>query len=155
MEVTEWSASLVINGLGPELVLVALGIATVVAVLLLLLPSARPPSRDEDFSTNSSLERRQFPRRAGDPMQVRLRSLDKNGDYKQGFVVERSEGGMRLAVRERLLPGNVVQLRADEAPEEIPCVLVIVRHRRRVGDYYEVGCEFQNAPPWEVLVTFG
>lgn len=100
------------------------------------------------------VERREHGRRAGRPTRVRVRERD-DGEGIKGFVIDRSEGGVRLAVQRNYPQGDVVRVRAEEAPKDAPWVPLVVRHRRRVGDYFELGCQFEESPPWDVVVTFG
>ena len=46
----------------------------------------------------------------------------------------------------RLAPG-----RAMNAPDTVAFIAVIVRSCRQNGDHFEVGCEFEKTPPWNVL----
>ena len=48
-----------------------------------------------------------------------------------------------------------MQVRAANAPETTPWVSVIVRSCRNAGQHFEVGCEFDRTPPWNVLLLFG
>ncbi len=32
---------------------------------------------------------------------------------------------------------------------------LVVRSCRKNGEFYEIGCEFEKTPPWNVLLLFG
>jgi hypothetical protein len=54
-----------------------------------------------------------------------------------------------------IAPGTTLQVKAVNAPDTIGFVTVIVRSCRKNGDHFEVGCEFEKTPPWNVLLLFG
>ena len=103
----------------------------------------------------SYADRRSTVRREGTPVRVLLASPTFRGGSADGFVVDRSTGGLRLAVSGAIAPGTIVQVKAANAPETIGYVSVVVRSCRRAADYYEAGCEFDRTPPWNVLLLFG
>jgi hypothetical protein len=78
----------------------------------------------------------------------------RNG-VNDGFVVDRSTGGLRILMQAVIAPGTTLQVKAVNAPDTIGFVTVIVRSCRKNGDHFEVGCEFEKTPPWNVLLLFG
>ena len=73
-----------------------------------------------------------------------------------GYVLDRSTGGLRIAVAgRRSPPAAPCRCGRSNAPDTIGFVTVVVRSCRKNGDYYEVGCEFEKTPPWNVLLLFG
>jgi len=58
-------------------------------------------------------------------------------------------------MKSAMVVGGTMLVRADNAPDTIPWVTVIIRSCRQVGNHYEVGCEFDKTPPWHVLLLFG
>ena len=78
----------------------------------------------------------------------------KNGT-NSGYVLDRSTGGLRVALQAGMAPGGSMQIRASHAPETTPWVTVIVRNCVDTGEHFEMGCEFDKTPPWNVLLLFG
>jgi hypothetical protein len=71
------------------------------------------------------------------------------------FVLDRSTGGLRLAVSTEIAAETVVQVRPVNAPDTVGYITVIVRSCRKNAEFYELGCEFEKTPPWNVLLLFG
>jgi hypothetical protein len=46
-------------------------------------------------------------------------------------------------------------VRPTLAPDSSPWVTIIIRNCREVGDYFEIGCQFQEELPWNLLLMFG
>ena len=100
-------------------------------------------------------DRRGTIRREGRPVRVQVASPALKGGVETAYVLDRSTGGLRLALTAALAPGITLQVRADNAPDNIPWVTVLVRNCRHAGQHYEIGCEFDKTPPWNVLLLFG
>lgn len=103
----------------------------------------------------SYADRRGAVRREGAPVRVTLASTTFRSGTSEGFVLDRSTGGMRIAMPAAIAPGSTMQVRAINAPDTIGFVTVIVRSCRKNGDFFEVGTEFEKTPPWNVLLLFG
>ena len=103
----------------------------------------------------SYADRRGSVRREGAPVRVALSSPAFRNGVNDGFVVDRSTGGLRIVMQAGVPPGSTLQVRAANAPDTIGFVCVIVRSCRKNGDHFEVGCEFEKTPPWNVLLLFG
>ena len=103
----------------------------------------------------SYADRRGSVRREGAPVRVALSSPNFRSGVNDGFVVDRSTGGLRIILQGALAPGSTLQVRAVNAPDTIGFVTVIVRSCRKTGDHFELGCEFEKTPPWNVLLLFG
>jgi len=69
--------------------------------------------------------------------------------------LDRSTGGLCIALATEVPRGVVLKVRAAHAPDTVGYINVIVRNCRRQEEYYEVGCEFEQTPPWNVLLLFG
>jgi hypothetical protein len=54
-----------------------------------------------------------------------------------------------------MAPGSTMQVRAVNAPDTVGFVTVIIRSCRKNTDFFELGCEFEKTPPWNVLLLFG
>jgi hypothetical protein len=100
-------------------------------------------------------DRRGAVRREGQPVRVLLASPTFRNGVSDGYVLDRSTGGLKIAMQAAIAPGTSLQVRASNAPDTIGFVTVIVRSCRQNGEFYEVGCEFEKTPPWNVLLLFG
>lgn len=103
----------------------------------------------------SYADRRGSARREGAPVRVSLSAPSFRNSVADGFVVDRSTGGLRIAMQTAMAPGSTMQVRAVNAPDNITFVTVIVRNCKKSGDFFEIGCEFEKTPPWNVLLLFG
>ena len=116
-----------------------------------------PPSRSSSWEIpqTSFGERRTSLRREGHAVKVLLSSPTFKKGVDSGYVVDRSTTGLRIAMGIAMAPGSTMQVRAHNAPDTIPWITVLVRNCRNAGQHYEIGCEFDKAPPWNVLLLFG
>jgi len=105
--------------------------------------------------TQSLSNRRNSTRRDGAPVKVVVSSPAFKNGTNTGYVLDRSTGGLRIALQAGMAPGSTVQIRAHHAPESTPWVTAIVRNCHDTGEHYELGCEFDKTPPWNVLLLFG
>ena len=103
----------------------------------------------------SYADRREAVRREGVPVRVLLASPTFRNGVSDGFVLDRSTGGLRVAMSIAMAPGSTLQVRAVNAPDTIGFVTVIVRSCRKNTEFFELGCEFEKTPPWNVLLLFG
>jgi hypothetical protein len=127
--------------------------------LVSMLPSvadARPVELPEDreFKVAHENERRSGRRRWGNPTEINMRSYLWKGDL-YGLVVNRSTGGLGIYTDKEVPPGTPLRIRAIEAPANIPMARAEVRHCRKIGRGYFLGCEFSDDIPWNVRVWFG
>jgi hypothetical protein len=165
--VSEWAAAnlpVVIGG----------GVAVVVLTLLFFLNRRRVAARrfdqlpehvptvlaDEKAAKwappeQSYADRRGALRREGKPVRVLLSSPTFRNGVTDGYVLDRSTGGLRVAMATAIAPGSTMQIRAVNAPDTVGFVVLIVRSCRKNGDFFEAGCEFEKTPPWNVLLLFG
>jgi hypothetical protein len=119
------------------------------------VPRDRAEDRDWEDHEYSFANRRASVRRDGLPVQVNLTSPTLRGGRNGGYVLDRSTGGLRVAVTAAIPAGTVLQVRADNAPDTVPWVGILVRSCRDTGPYFELGCEFEKTPPWNILLLFG
>lgn len=124
---------------------------------------AAPSSRalDEDRVATwappeqSYADRRGAVRRDGAPVRVLLSSTTFHNGVNDGYVVDRSTGGLRILIQSAIAPGSTMQVKAVNAPDTVGFITVIVRSCRKNTDHFELGCEFEKTPPWNVLLLFG
>ena len=115
-----------------------------------------PPSTASAEIATARQERRAFPRRYGDPVEVRLRSYEF-GDPPcgpTGWVRDRCPGGLGLAVEKPLVVGTWLRVRPTHVMEDVPWVDLIVRHCHPQGNRWVVGCQFVEKPPRELMLLF-
>ena len=103
----------------------------------------------------SYADRRGAVRRQGAVVRVVLASQTFRNGVADGYVLDRSTGGLKLASQTGMAPGSTLQVRAADAPDTVGFVTVIVRSCRKNADHYELGCEFEKTPPWNILLLFG
>ena len=120
----------------------------------LAAPNARPAGNWEEYE-ESFANRRASVRRDGVPVQIVLTSPTLRAGQSDGYVLDRSTGGLRVAVAAAIAAGTVLQVRAGNAPDTVPWVTILVRSCRDAGPHYELGCEFERTPPWNILLLFG
>ena len=100
-------------------------------------------------------ERRRSTRRSGVPTPIQVSDPKKPKRLVNGYVLDRSSGGIRLAMEKPFPTGSTMQVRPTNAPPESAWIIIIVRSCREVGDYFELGCQFQEELPWNILLMFG
>jgi hypothetical protein len=120
------------------------------------VPDARPLESPEDreFQLLGGTEQRAGGRRWGNPTEVYL-YLSFSADRVHGLLVNRSTGGVGIYLDQEVQPGTILQVRAADAPSDIPTVRVEVRHCRKVSKGFVVGCQFCQGVPWNVRVWLG
>lgn len=108
----------------------------------------------ETLEMHCARDRRFDLRRRGNPIEVDL--FDPLGKIPAllGNVVDRSRGGIALLMQQELPIGLVVNARPRTSSTNYS-VPVEVRSCRRNRDGWVVGCQFQQIPPWNVLLLFG
>jgi len=118
--------------------------------------SAEAPEDEEHdpFDYGSPEDKRTAPRRQGKPVSV-LIAVEGTAEPRRGTVLDRSTGGLRLAVGSPLDVGLVLNLRVAHAADMIPWVQAEVKNCRRTRDGWEVGCRFLQTPPASVMWLFG
>lgn len=105
-------------------------------------------------------ERRRAVRRTGLPTPIYIIDpTEKKGWRKhgptEGYILDRSSGGLRLALQKAPSVGSSFLARPSNAPDTFPWVTVIVKSCREVGDYFEVGCQFESEMELGRLLMFG
>jgi hypothetical protein len=128
----------------------------------LLLSRSRTRQRSEaeappydPFDYGSATERREAPRRKGNPIEVLVTDPEVAGEPVRGWVVDRSMGGLCLMLNDEIAPGTVLNIMPRNGPPATPWVEVEVRTCKKDRTGYEAGCQFVRTPPWAVLLLFG
>jgi hypothetical protein len=100
-------------------------------------------------------ERRSTPRRKGNPVPVAIADSDGEADPIQGWVVDRSAGGLRLLVDDSVPAGTVLNVRPIKAAPSFPWVQVKVKSCYPERKSWNLGCQFVRKMSWEELQQFG
>jgi PilZ domain len=119
------------------------------------LPTSEEKALNWDPPEQSYADRRGAVRRDGRLIRVQLVSPAFRDSALDAFVLDRSTGGLRLAVSTEIATGTTVQVRPVNAPDIVGFITVIVRSCRKNAEFFELGCEFEKTPPWNVLLLFG
>jgi hypothetical protein len=72
-----------------------------------------------------------------------------------GLVINRSTGCLAILLQAEVPAGTSIQVHPVEAPRSVPAVNLEVRHCRKAGRLFLIGCEFCEEVPWNVRVWFG
>jgi hypothetical protein len=86
---------------------------------------------------------------------VLLSDAEGRASPTRGIVIDRSSGGLAIAVDAPIRAGEVLSVRVAANAQEMPWVQVAVRDFRREGGYYILGCQFLRPQPWSILLLFG
>lgn len=129
--------------------------------LLLPSPFALAPlgipvqQRTTSYHQASMADRRNAARRSGNPIKLLLAPAHPGGEPVEAWVRDRSVGGLGLTTDRPLAPGTVWTVRPAEAPQTASSVTVEVRHCSLRDHTWLIGCQFQEIPPWSVMLQFG
>jgi hypothetical protein len=116
-------------------------------------PPAQAPAVDV-FLHGGTKERRNAPRRKGNSVEV-LFAPAPNKEPRQGWVVDRSVGGLCLTLEQPVKEGEVWHVRPRNASASTPWTAVEVRTCKAEEGNWEVGCRFLQTPQWNVMLLFG
>jgi hypothetical protein len=118
--------------------------------------AAAPAGGSSDpFVFGSNSERRGAARREGNTVEVILATPGDGAEPLQGWVVDRSVGGLGLRTDVPVPVGAVFNVRPRNSTSIIPWTQLEVKTCRQEGAAWEVGCQFVRTPPWSVLLLFG
>jgi hypothetical protein len=110
----------------------------------------------DPFVYGSATEKRTALRRRGNSIKVLISDLDAQARPTEGWILDRSVGGLCLQVEGAEVPvGTILSVLASNAPAGTPWTQVEVRSSRQEGNSWELGCQFVKTPPWNVLLLFG
>jgi hypothetical protein len=98
---------------------------------------------------------RAFPRRQGNPVQVSITDATNTMDGFQGWVIDRSSGGLRILVDQSILPGTVLSLKPVKAHPGFPWVQVKVCNCAPERGSFSIGVQFSTKLTWGELQAFG
>jgi hypothetical protein len=134
------------------------------STLLGLLPGlgrrqAEQPSESQTAVTAERMpvvERRASPRRYGDPVPVKIRSA---GYYQlphdlSGWVMDRSQGGLGIALSEPLDVGFWLSVRHSAVGDDLPWARLQVQSCRPQAGRYILGCQYLEPPAQDAVLLF-
>src|SRR5262249_31211626 len=91
------------------------------------VPATGPVEEAPDpFETGSATERRGAARRGGRHVRVYVSDAAAEASPTEGWVLDRSVGGIHLSLNHPVAPGTLLTIRACNAPETIPWTQVRV-----------------------------
>jgi hypothetical protein len=118
-----------------------------------------PPKRDEPpsdpFAHGSTRERRKSVRRRGNQVEVMISDSGGKTLPYRGVVLDRSLGGLRLAVDDLISVGNIISVRPSHVATIVPWIQVEICHCRKKDNGWELGCQFLCPPPSTISWMFG
>jgi hypothetical protein len=117
-------------------------------------PAAKPTFHDPR-SRKSGRDKRKWLRREGSSIPILVADLAPAAVPIDGQVLDRSRGGLLIALPRAAKVGSVLTIRAAHAPDDMAGIPIQVRHCRPNGDGWLVGCKFLSELPWGVLLLFG
>jgi hypothetical protein len=128
-------------------------------------PGVEPPAIDVQSDKASpgekekkAKEQRNMQRRQGNPVQVHIAPPEDKKNPRLGSVLDRSVGGMRLAVFDEIAIGVVIAVHPLHAGEIVPWVELEVRSCRpstEMPGQFEIGCQYVKSPPYSIQLLFG
>lgn len=119
------------------------------------LPSPVPAGTPASTASSLSFtERRQAPRRWGDPVQVLITDGTSRTEPARGWIVNRSTGGLGLSAAQPAVEGAVLSVRITTAPDTVPWTSVQVKSCLPATGRWILGCQFVEPPPRDVLLMF-
>ena len=123
----------------------------------LLVPARRPAGQgegalSENFLAGVVTDRRATPRRPGNAVAI---DLQDGTALLEGWVRNRSLGGLCLLVDRAVPDGTPLKVRPHKAPDSVPWTTVKVKDCRPDDGWWELNCQFVQTPSWNVLLLFG
>lgn len=100
------------------------------------------------------VQKRCFPRRAGNYIAVMLTDPDDPSRHWEGYILDRSLGGLGLQVSAPFEVGKDLWVRPTSTTT-LPWTRVKVRHCQRSGRRWVIGCRFQEMLPSSIMLHFG
>jgi hypothetical protein len=119
------------------------------------LPPRDQPATRDPFLYGSATERRTALRRAGNPVEVFVAWPGGEANPAQGWVLDRSVGGLCLMLDREAPPGTPLKVLTCSAPRGTPWTEVEVKSCRPQDKGWEIGCQFVKTPSWNVMLLFG
>ena len=116
-------------------------------------PPAPPPPPPP--TSRPAAERREATRRKGNPVPVELCNPRSTSPSSQGWVIDRSIGGLCLLVDEPQEEGTILSVRPAKAHAGFRWLQVEVKNCRQERASWNLGCQFVQKVGWDELRLFG
>src|SRR5262245_19571614 len=151
LELIRWNSWLMLGaGLACTLLALMLGRTALAARRV-----DRTINKEDPFRDDKATERRASLRRRSREVRVFVSHEQAGVPAVEVLVLDRSNGGLCIALPQEMPVGAVLAVRACDAAETTPWVQAEVRYNRAQANTWEHGCAFVNAPTWGVLLQFG
>ncbi len=101
---------------------------------------------------------RNMHRRQGNPVEVFVALPEDKSDPGIGSVLDRSVGGMRLALYGEVDIGTLLAIRPTHADDIVPWIDLEVRSCKpstEMPGQFEIGCQYVKSPPYSIQLLFG
>jgi PilZ domain len=140
------------------------GLAGGLAIALFMLLGRRSSSVEPVYGSGDadgpdlppSPSRRAAPRRAGRHVDVLISDADHEAPAHQGWVIDRSAGGLALGSLHPAEVGTILSVRPLAAPDHEPWVQVEIRQCAELDHgSWRLGCKFVRTPPYSLMMLFG
>jgi hypothetical protein len=116
--------------------------------------SHRPES--DPFLMGSPTDRRRSVRRVGNPMHVRVADESTTKELFEGWILDRSMGGLRVMVPEEVKVGTILCVRTPSHGNHYPWAKIEVQNCvPNERNSFALGCKFVKPLPWGELLLFG
>ena len=145
----------------PLVGLTSAGLMLLVAGTLLRRRSSGPPVIKQNailqdpFDRGSNSERRSSVRRIGKTIKVLISDANAQAAPFQGWVCDRSMGGLCLAVPRQVDINMILSVRTTDSDASTPWIQVEVKRCSPREGRWELGCQFVRTPPYSQLLLFG
>lgn len=117
------------------------------------LPAEEGPAVEP--AIQEAQERRSAPRRKGNPVSVQVSNATATTEPFQGWVIDRSSGGLCLLVDQKVEPGRLLSVRPTRCHPGFPWVQIQVKSCRAERGSWNLGCQFEHKLSWTELQLFG
>lgn len=97
-------------------------------------------------------------RRKGNPIEVLVTTPEDKKNPSVASLLDRSMGGMRLALFDGMAVGSVISIRPINANEMVPWVDLEIKSCRpsvEMPGKFDIGCQYVKAPPYSIQLLFG
>jgi len=115
-------------------------------------PEPEPEPAEEEENVQAM---RAAPRRQGNPVQVNITDASNTMEDFQGWVIDRSAGGLRILVDQTIHPGTLLNLKPVKAHAGVSWVEVKVCNCSPERGSYSIGVQFTTKLTWGELQAFG
>jgi hypothetical protein len=102
----------------------------------------------------SFVERRQAPRRWGDPVQVFIWDGNPANERSRGWIVNRSTGGLGLSAAQPVPEGTFLNVRVAVAQDSAEWTQLQLKSCTPSAGRWILGCQFVETPPREIQLMF-